>query len=79
MGILNIPPGLGPKFRTEYPGFWEWLTGKLEPFIATRFVTQGDVTHLTVGTGSVVLTPDGTKKYRIGVDNAGNPIATLVP
>ncbi len=79
MGLLNIPSGLAPTFQKYFPGFWEWLTGTFEPFIATRFVTQGDVTYLTVAKGPVVRTPDGTKKYRLGVDNSGNPVATLVP
>ncbi len=78
MGLLNIPSGLGPAFQKFFPGFWEWLTATLEPFIATRFATQGDVTHLTVAKGPVVLTPDGTKKYRLGVDNSGNLTTTLV-
>lgn len=31
------------------------------------------------GKGIVVKTPDGTKNYRISVDNAGNVISTLIP
>lgn len=38
----------------------------------------GDETYLLPAKGPVVVTPDGTKKYRIGVDNAGALTATLV-
>ena len=37
-----------------------------------------DITFFNVLKGPVVKTPDGTKKYRLGVDNAGNVISTLV-
>ncbi len=75
MGILNIPPGLGPKFRTEYPGFWEWLTGKLEPFIETKFASKGDVTLLTAGKGLHLVSPDGSKYY-VTVTNVGALVVT---
>ena len=39
----------------------------------------GDITFGAVLKGNVVKTPDGTKKYRLGVDNTGAIISTLVP
>ena len=44
MGFLNIPSGLGPLFQKSFPGFWEWLTQNLEPYLETRFATKTKVT-----------------------------------
>lgn len=38
----------------------------------------GDMVAAQTGRGFVVKTPDGTKKYRLGVDNNGQIIATLI-
>ena len=43
-----------------------------------RFDSDGDVNTLIAGKGLVVKTPDGTKNYRIAVDNAGAITSTLV-
>lgn len=39
----------------------------------------GDISLPTAGAGVIVTTPDGTKKYRISVDNAGLLQSTLIP
>lgn len=39
----------------------------------------GDIEFSSIGNGPIVRTPDGTKKYRITVDNSGNLVTTLVP
>ncbi len=75
MGLLNIPSGLGPAFQKFFPGFWEWLTGTLEPLIATRFVTQGDVTLLTKGKGIILTNKAGTITKRVYLNDTGTDIA----
>jgi hypothetical protein len=75
MGFLNIPAGLGPLFQKNFPGFWEWLTTTLEPLIATRLATQGDVRLLTAGKGIYLISPNGTKYY-VTVSNAGALVVT---
>lgn len=45
---------------------------------SSGFVLDYDATFPTVGTGPVVTTPDGTKTYRLGVDNTGAVTSTLV-
>jgi len=35
--------------------------------------------HTIAGKGLVLKTPDGTKNYRISIDNSGNVITTLIP
>ena len=75
MGFLNIPAGLGPLFQKDFPGFWEWLTQKLEPFLATRFATQGDVT-LIKGKGIHLVSSNGIKYYATVADD-GSWVVTL--
>jgi hypothetical protein len=41
-------------------------------------VTGGDVEITTVDTGVIFKTPDGTKRYRMTIDNAGAPIFTQI-
>ncbi len=74
MGLLNIPSGLGPSFQRFFPGFWEWLTGTLEPLISTRFTTQGDVTLLTPSKGIILKNATGTVTKRIRLNDAGSGI-----
>lgn len=73
MGLLNIPSGLGPWFKTNLPGFWEWLLF-LDTFISTKFVTQGDVTLLTASKGVVLKNADGTITKRIRLNDTGTGI-----
>lgn len=44
----------------------------------TTLFTNGDVTFMTAGKGTVYTTPDGTKQYRVAVDNSGNVTSTLI-
>ncbi len=41
-------------------------------------VAAKDYINTGVGRGLIVKTPDGTKSYRISVDNSGNIISTLI-
>jgi hypothetical protein len=41
-------------------------------------VTGGDVEITTVDTGVIFKTPDGTKRYRLTISNAGAPVFTLL-
>lgn len=75
MGFLNIPSGLGPLLQKGFPGFWEWLTQNLEPFLATRFATQGDVTLLTNGKGIHIKSANGIK-YLVTVADDGSWVVT---
>ena len=60
------------------------LFGAIKSTIASLDVAQvfrvwmGDVTTEQPGRGIVVRTPDGTKSYRIAVDNAGAVTTTLI-
>lgn len=72
MGFLNIPAGLGPLFQKDFPGFWEWLTEKLEPFLATRFATQGDMTLMTKQKGIVLTNAAGTVTKRVRLNDLGD-------
>jgi len=76
MGLLNIPAGLGPLFQKSFPGFFEWLTQNLEPFLATRFATQGDVTILTNGKGIHFKSVNGVKYY-VTVADDGSFVVTM--
>ncbi|SDF36532.1 hypothetical protein [Bosea robiniae] len=44
----------------------------------TCFDAGGDLEFFTAGKGPIIKTPDGTKRYRIAVDNAGALTTTLV-
>jgi len=55
-------------------GEWNVYSGS-----AKDSLFKGNLIFDTVGKGVIVKTPDGTKKYRIGVDNAGALTSTLIP
>jgi len=74
----QLPERIRETLDTYLPGFYPWIVD-ITRFIQKGFTTAGDATFSTVGKGPITITPDGTKKYRLGVDNAGTPIATLVP
>ena len=40
--------------------------------------TVGDYVSTGIGKGMVLTTPDGTKQYRISIDNSGNIVTTLI-
>lgn len=45
----------------------------------TRLIVEkGDAETEEAGTGLIVKTPDGTKRYRISISNAGGVTATLL-
>lgn len=46
----------------------------------TKFnISEGNIWMYEAGKGLIVTTPDGTKTYRIAVDNAGAITSTLIP
>jgi hypothetical protein len=55
--------------------------GYRDLYFRTRntYLDAGGLQMLVAGDGPVVTTPDGTKKYKISVDNAGAVITTLIP
>ena len=77
--IPGWPTPLGSVLQAAGLGYlWTWWQ-EFRSFFMTRMDTQGDVTFTTIEKGPVVWTPDGSAKYRLGVDNAGNPTSTLIP
>jgi hypothetical protein len=57
---------------TDSAEIWRFNSG------GDMFVVLGDMETETAGKGLVVKTPDGTKRYRIAVDNAGAVTSTLL-
>lgn len=56
-------------------------TGTIGNFrdLAVRNLTaSGDIEASTATKGLILKTPDGTKRYRITVDNAGALVSTLI-
>lgn len=79
MSLPTWPPRVFDALKqVGLDALWSWFQEDFQRFINNEFNTAGDVTHVSVSRGPVVQTPDGTKKYRLGVDNSGNVISTLV-
>jgi len=53
------------------------MSSLVEPTIYGDTDTTGDVVFV-VGKGIILTTPDGTKQYKITVDDTGALISTLV-
>lgn len=80
MSLPELPPRIYDALKkANLEPFWDWFQVNFKSFVNNNLHTSGDVTVKTAGNGLVVSTPDGTKQYRVGVDNAGNPTATLIP
>jgi hypothetical protein len=60
--------------RSDYNSLIDYVGG--ESTNTSMFDT--DLKMNTASTGLIVLTPDGTKRYRIRVDNSGNIVTELI-
>ena len=57
---------------------WNNLVDYLGGPTSQETLFDDDITLNTASKGFVVVTPDGTKKYRIRVDNSGNLVTEQV-
>ena len=72
MGIVKKPSGT--ITRDDYNNMIDYLGG---PEINTSLFDD-DLRMNTPSKGIVVVTPDGSKRYRIRVDNSGNLLTEQV-
>lgn len=56
---------------------WYWWQD-FKSFLSFGFSTRGDIELMVNDKGIIFRSPNGTK-YKLTVDNAGNPVWTLVP
>jgi hypothetical protein len=72
LGIVSKPSGT--ITRTDYNNMVTYVGGPS----ANNTMFDSDLQLNTASKGLIVCTPDGTKKYRIRVDNSGNIVTELV-
>ena len=72
MGITQKPSGT--ITRDDFNNLVAFLGGPS----ALTSLFDTDLRMNNPGTGLIVKTPDGTKQYRIRVDNSGNLVTELV-
>ena len=72
MGITKKPTGT--ITRDDYNNMVDYVGGPS----ALTSLFDDDLHMTTASKGLIVKTPDGTKQYRIRVDNSGNLVAELV-
>lgn len=70
-GLRKFPPNLTS-------GTWNDLIAFLGGPTSQGCLFDDDLRLNTASKGLVVVTPDGTKKYRIRVDNSGNLVTEQV-
>ena len=68
----SLPNFTNHDLWIEFTNIRKWANDQdsgLSPW--TKISVNGDITDISPGSGLVVTTPDGTKTYRIYVDNSG--------
>jgi len=75
---INITPGGNTTIASQLTrsGGVTYLVGSAGNTLAVQ--ADGNVEVLFAGTGMILKTPDGTKRYKITVNNAGAITATLI-